>query len=108
MAMALGAYSTAQTNTVLIPAEPGKIIRIVTVLASAWVNAKLTLISDPGGDDQTDLTPAIHFGSARPLLARLGRTQALATGRGKALGITTGYQGVAGEVGLLIWYELVS
>ncbi len=107
MAMVYGAYATAQTNLVLIPAETGKIIRVVMMLASSWTNAKFTLISDPGGAAQADLTPPIHFGAARPMVARLGRSLALTAERGKALGFTLSYQGLPAEASLMVWYELV-
>ncbi len=107
MAMVYGAYSAAQTNLELIPAEAGKIIRVVMLLVSSWSSAKLTLISDPGGAAQADVTPPLHFGASHVNVTRLGRSHAVPAERGKALGITLSYQGLPAEASVMVWYELV-
>lgn len=107
MAVAQGAWQTAQSGTVLVPAQPGKIIRVLKVVLTSWVVIKFTLQSDPG-PDPLNLTPPLLVAAGIPLVLRLGRGLALATQRGKGLGVTTAFYGSPGEHSVTVWYELVS
>ncbi len=106
MTVAYGTYSTAQVNTVLIPAQAGKIIRVVKIMLTTFAGIKVTFLSDPG-PDPVGLLPPIHASTAG-LQVRLGRGCAVATGRGKALGFSSNYQLGSGEYSLAVWYEVVS
>jgi hypothetical protein len=107
MTLAFGAYGTSQTNTILIPAEAGRVIRVVKVVVSTWSALKITFVSDPG-PDPLNLTPPLYVGTGSPLVLPLGRALALATQRGKALGLTTAYQSMPGECSVAVWYEVVT
>jgi hypothetical protein len=107
MTLVFASYSTVQSNTVLVPAQAGKIIRVVKLAVTTWATMKVILLSDPG-PDPLSLTPPLHVGSGVPLLMHLGRSLALATGREKALGMTAVFQSVPAEFSIAVWYELVS
>lgn len=107
MTLAYGTYSTAQTNRELVPAQVGKVIRVVRLLVTTWASMKITLLSDPG-PDPLNLTPPMHVGVGSPFVLALGRNFAVATARDKALGITTAFQSVSGEYSVAVWYEVVS
>lgn len=100
-------YVAAQTNTQLVAAQPGKIIRVLSVLLTGYGGMSVKLISDPGGGSATDVSPPMHFGGTEPLPLRLGRRFALTTERGKALGFTSAFQSAPAEYSLTIWYEVV-
>lgn len=106
MAIAQSAFTISQTDTVLVAAQPGKIILVLRVLATSSLSGNFRLASDPGGASETDLTPDL-FMVAGPLDLKLGRGFGLATERGKALGITTVYIGDPANHSYVIWYELV-
>jgi hypothetical protein len=106
MTLAYGSYNNVQINTVIVPAEPGKIIRVAKVVVTTWASMKVTFVSDPG-PDPLNLTPPLHVSGAG-LNLHLGRSYALATGRGKALGFTAAFQLSSAEYGLSVWYEMVS
>ncbi|GEM_PF-1773603 len=106
MAMAYGTYSSAQTNMELVPAQPGKIIRVVRLLFTTWGSLKVMLVSDPGPDPVV-LLPFTHVSAGTGLHLHLGRAGALTTGRGKALGFSSAYQVTASEYSITLWYEVV-
>ena len=105
MTVAFGTYNTAQANTVLIPAQAGKIIRIVKIVLTTFAGMKVAFLSDPAADP-VSLTPVLHTSTAG-LHLHLGRSCALATGRGKALGFNATYQLAGGEYSIAVWYEVV-
>jgi hypothetical protein len=107
MMLAANTYSTAQTGAVLVPAAPGKLIRIVKVVITSWVGARITLVSDPGPDPAA-LTPALHVGPGQSLDLTLGRCYGLHAQRGQALGFNSGFSSADGEYSVAVWYELVS
>jgi hypothetical protein len=107
MTTVFGSWGTAQNGLVLVPAQAGKIIRVVRVLCTAWVGIKAQLQSDPG-PDPLNLTPSLHIGPEASLVLPLGRSGAVATQRGKALGVSTAFQSGAGEHSVMVWYEVVS
>ncbi len=106
MTLAYGTFNNVQMNTVLVPAQPGKIIRVVKVLVTTWAPLKVTFVSDPG-PDPLNLTAPTHVSGAG-LHLHLGRSFAVATGRGQALGFTASFQLSAGEYSIAVWYEVVS
>jgi len=106
MTLAFGSYGTNQSNTVLVPAYTGQLIRVVRVVVTAWTGVKVVLLSNPG-PDPVALTPPLHVASGMPLVLHMGRSLALSTGRGQALGISTAFQGLPGEHSIAIWYEAV-
>jgi hypothetical protein len=107
MAIALGTYSAAQTNTLLVAAQADRTIRVVKLVFTAWGPTRLTLIADPGGAGQSELTPAL-LTCGEPLVLRLGRRRALSAGRGLGLGITTAFQVTPTTHSVMLWYELVA
>ncbi|MEW6199198.1 MAG: hypothetical protein AB1601_11135 [Planctomycetota bacterium] len=107
MTLAFGAYGTSQTNTILIPAQEGRIIRVVKVVVSSWSAMRITFVSDPG-PDPLNLTPPLYIGTGSPFVLSLGRALAVTTQRGKALGLTTSYQSMPGECSVAVWYEVVT
>jgi hypothetical protein len=107
MAVAYGSWMTAQSGAVLVPAQAGKIIRVLKLVMTTWVGVKYMVQSDPG-PDPLNLTPPLLVGAGCSLVLRLGRGLALATQRGKALGVSTTFSGSAGEHSLTVWYELVT
>jgi hypothetical protein len=107
MALAFCTYGTVQINTELVPAQPGKIIRILKLVITTWEDLKVTLVSDPESDPQ-DLTPALHAGAGSGFSLQLGRRFALATGRGKALGFSAAFQMASAEYSIAVWYEVVT
>jgi hypothetical protein len=106
MTVAYGTYNSAQANTVIVPAQEGKIIRVVKIVVSTFAGVKVTFLSDPGLDPVV-LTPPLHASMAG-LHLHLGRSCALATGRGKALGFNASYQMASGEYSVTVWYEVMS
>lgn len=106
MMLAFGTFNNVQINTVLVPAQPGQIIRVARVLVTSYVGIKVYFVSDPGADPLNMLPPLHVAGSGLSL--PLGRGYALATGRGKALGFTASFQLSAGEYSIAVWYELVT
>jgi hypothetical protein len=108
MALELATFDTPQTGTQDIAAATGQIIRVLQVVATCWAGASVCVLSDPGGPDEAYLTRALYLGAGQPLLLRLGRTYALSSGRGKAIGVTVAYQSSAQDLSLAIWYELVT
>jgi hypothetical protein len=90
MTAAFGSYITAQANTVIVPAQAGKIIRVVKIVVTTYASVKVAFLSDPGADP-VSLTPSLHV-STQGMYLHLGRSCALATGRGKALGFNASYQ----------------
>ncbi|MCH8806407.1 MAG: hypothetical protein IH986_10000 [Planctomycetes bacterium] len=106
MAIVQSAFTSSQTDTVLVAAQSDKIILVLRVLATSDVSGNFKLASDPGGASETDLTPDL-FMVAGPFDLKLGRGFGLATERGKALGITTFYNGDPANHTYVIWYELV-
>lgn len=107
MAILTAGYSTNQTNTELVAATSGKLIRILRVLASFESAGTLKLISSPGQADAADVTPLIYMASAGLLHLDLPREQALTTARGRALGFTSSIASAGKGQGIMIWYELV-
>jgi hypothetical protein len=105
MTAAFGTYATAQVNTVIVPPQAGKIIRVVRILITTFAGIKVTFLSDPGPDPVT-LLPLMHSSTAG-LQLHLGRSCALATGRGKALGFRSVFQLASGEYSIVVWYEAV-
>jgi len=108
MMVAYGYYNAAQTNTELVAAEAGKIIRVQRILLTAWGDVKVTLISDPGGAGSTNLLPPLHLASGSVLTLPLGPRSALVTGRGKSLGVTTAFKVMAAEHSVVVWYDVVA
>jgi hypothetical protein len=106
MTLAYGSYNNVQINTVIVPAQPGKIIRVTKVVVTTWASMKVIFVSDPGSDP-VNLTPPLHV-SGTGLHLPLGRSFALTTGRDKALGFTAAFQMSAAEYSLAIWYEAVN
>ena len=106
MTLASCSYNAVQVNTVLVPAQAGKIIRVARILVTTWSSMKVTLLSDPGADPVV-LTPPLHVSSVG-LNLHLGRGLALTTARGKALGFHASFQLSAAEFSLMVWYEVVS
>ena len=107
MAIESVSYSAAQSGAEVVPGHAGEAIRILMVLATCWTNARITLLSEPGGDHQRAITAPLHFGGGQPLLFRLGRHYALPLDAEKALGVTTGYESTVAPVSLTIWFERV-
>ncbi len=108
MAVTFATYTEAQTDTELVAAQPGKLIRVLKLLVTSWGNVKITLLSDPAGAPTVALTPELHATSGKPVVLCLGRRYALATQLGKALGITTAFQVGATDHSVIVWYEVVS
>jgi hypothetical protein len=107
MSMEYASFSTAQTGLEFVPGHAGEVIRVVMILVTCWVSAKLTLLSDPGGDDERELAAPLYIGAGQPLLVRLGRHHALPADPGRALGVTTSYQSTVAPLTLTVWYEWV-
>lgn len=107
MALAYGSYSSVQINTELVPAQPGKIIRVLKLVITTWGDLKVTLVSDSESDPQ-NLTPALHTSAGRGINLQLGRRFALATARGKALGFSAAFQVTSAEYSIAVWYEVVT
>ena len=108
MAMVFGTHIIERSNYELVAAATGKIIRVLRLVVTGWSDTKITLISDPGGVNPADITPALHFGSYHELDLRLGRGLALTAERSKALGMTTAFRVSGTEYSVALWYELVS
>lgn len=106
MTLAFGTFNNVQINTVLVAAQPGKIIRVAKILVTTWASMKVSFVSDPGADPLY-LTPPMQVSGAG-LNLQLGRSYALATGRGKALGFTASFQLSSAEYSIAVWYEVVS
>jgi hypothetical protein len=106
MTIVTGTYVTAQTNTVLVAAIAARIIRVRQMLLTTFGGTSFKLVSDPGGASETDLTPPLQSYSV-PLLLPLGRTRSVVTARGKALGVTTAFDGAATSHSVMIWYDVV-
>lgn len=106
MTLAFGTYSTTQDNVTLVPAEAGRIIRVLEVAITTWTDVKVTLLSDPG-PSPTQLTPALHACRGGPVVLRPGRRLALATARGRALGLSAFFRSTADEFSVAVWYEVV-
>lgn len=107
MLMAQGTYGSGQSNTVLVAGQPGRVIRVVKLLITSWAALRVQVVSNPGPEADALLGP-VHVGAGQTLELRLGRGLALAAGRGAAVGITTAFQGGAGEFTVIAWYEVVS
>ncbi len=106
MTLVFGSYGANQNNTVLVPAQTGKLIRVVKLVVTAWTGVKVVLLSAPGPDPQA-LTPPLHVAAGMPLVLHFGRGLALVTGRGQALGVSTVFQSLPGEHSVAVWYEAV-
>ena len=107
MALAFATYGTVQINTELVPAQPGKIIRVLKLVITTWGSLRVTLLSDPGADP-INLTPALHANAGPGLSLQLGRRFAVATERGMALGFSAAFQSSAAEYSIAVWYEVVT
>ncbi|MCK4342024.1 MAG: hypothetical protein KAY37_09915 [Phycisphaerae bacterium] len=107
MAIAFDSYNTAQNNIVFIPAQTGKIIRVLKVLITAWTDVKITLLSDPGPVPE-EITPPMHVTKSSPLVLHLGRSFSLATKRGRALGLTALFRSTTEQYSITVWYEVVT
>ncbi len=107
MSMERANFSTAQTGAEVVPGHPGEAIRVLMILVTCWASAKITLLSDPGGDDERELTAPLHIGAGQPLLVRLGRHYALPADPAKAFGVTTSYQSTVAPLTLTVWFEWV-
>ena len=107
MAIANGSWISAQSGAVLVPAQAGKIIRVVRVVITSWATVKVQLQSDPG-PDPLNLTAPLHVGVGHPLVLRLGRGGALTAQRGKAFGIASAFQGGTAEYSVVVWYDVVT
>jgi len=106
MTLAVYSFNTVQANTVLVPAQAGKIIRVARIQATTWASLRVIFLSDPG-PDPVALSPPLHV-SGTGLNLNLGRSLALTTGRGKALGFSASFQMSPAESSLMVWYEVVS
>ncbi len=106
MTLAYGTFNSVQVNTVLVPAQAGKVIRVAKILVTTWASLKVNFVSDPGADP-LNLTPAWQVSGAG-LNLQLGRSYALATERGKALGFSAAFQLSSGEYSVAVWYEVVT
>lgn len=106
MAIVFGSYTGTQVNTELVPAQPGRIIRVVKLLVSGWTALRLQLLADPGGE-AAPLLPQMHIGPGGLVLG-LGRHCAVSTGPGQGLGFTATFQGAAASFGVAVWYEVVA
>lgn len=107
MAFAFGMYSEAQPGALLVPAQAGRIIRVLKLVLTTWGTSKFTLLSDPTGAS-VPLGPPWYLTAGAPLVIRLGRSFALATERGRALGIMTVFQMGPAEHSVSVWYEVVA
>ena len=107
MALAYGTYGTVQINTELVPAQPGKIIRVLKLMITTWGALKVSFVSDPESDPLS-LMPPLHTSAGPGIALQLGRRFALATGRGKALGFTAAFQLASAEYSIAVWYEVVT
>ena len=108
MAMVFGTHIIERTNYELVAAVTGKIIRILRLVVTGWSDTKITLISDPGGMNPANITPALHFCINHELDLRLGRGLAITAERGRSLGMTTAFRVSGAEYSVALWYELVS
>lgn len=106
MTLAHGTYNTVQVNTVIVPAQPGKIIRVARLVVTTWASLKVMLLSDPAGE-HTIIAPPLHV-STSGLCLQFGRGYALTTARGKALGFTASFQLTGAEYSIAVWYEAAS
>ena len=68
MAITQSTFTVGQTDTVLVAAQPSKIILVLRILATSDVTGKFRLASDPGGASESDLTPDLLHdrGAVRP------------------------------------------
>jgi hypothetical protein len=107
MAIANGSWISAQGGAVLVPAQAGKIIRVVRIVVTTWATVKVQLQSDPG-PDPLNLTAPLHVGAGHPLVLRLGRGGALTTERGKAFGMASAFQSGSAEYSVVVWYDVVT
>lgn len=107
MILAHCTFNSAQTNYVVVPAEPDRRIRVVKLLITAWVGVKVRLLSNPG-PDPLSISPLLLAVGSAPLLMPLGERCAFVTELGEALGLTAVFQSLAGEYSVAVWYDLVN
>jgi hypothetical protein len=107
MAVAQAEYTSSQTDTVLVSGVADKIIVVLRVLFTAEAAVKFKLQSDPGGANETDMTPLVYCSAVVPFDCRLGRHFGLATERGKSLGFTSSFDAENEDHSIIIWYEVV-
>lgn len=107
MAILTAGYTANQTNTELVAAMAGKLIRVLRVLVTFESAGTIKLISAPGLAEAADVTPLLYLGAAGLLHLDLPREQALTATRGKALGFTSSIAAAGKGQGIMIWYELV-
>ncbi len=99
-------FTGGQTATVLVPAIPGKIIRVLRVLFTTWGTINCGLSSDPGGPTQVLLSGAIYLNPGVPLDVFLGRAYAWRVARGKALGFDSAFSGGEQPHSVTVWYDV--
>ncbi len=100
-------FSAAQVGAPVVAAQSGAICRVLMLVATCWQKVKLTLLTDPSGENERALTSPWHLGPGEPLVLRLGRLYAFGTDAGKALGVTSEYESTVSQLSLTLWVEWV-
>lgn len=107
MALFIANYSSAQTAQVVVSAVPDGIIRVQRLIVTGWAGFYLALLSDPGGGGEQEITSRLRIQNAAVGVFDFSAGFALNVERGKALGLTTVYQGAPADYGVMIWYEIL-